>query len=221
MNNTILILAAHPDDEILGCGGVIQKHVKAGDSVIVIIVTDGSSSQYPHDKVKADERIQACKDANLFLGVSRVLFLNFPDMKLDSVSQIDINNKIAEVVNEVKPNVIYTHSKTDLNNDHRIVAQSSEIICRPGSSSIRKMYSYEVLSSTEWSFNHVFQPNVFIDIESFIENKIEAFRFYKTEHRPYPHSRSFEGIQILAQYRGLQSGVKAAEAFKLIASYGD
>lgn len=218
-NKTILILAAHPDDEVLGCGGVIQKHVQQGDKVFVGIITDGSSSQYPGDKIKHGEKIEECKKANELLGVSEVEFLDLPDMRLDTVSHAELNNKINSLVEKIMPNIIYTHSYSDLNLDHVAIARSTDVVCRPGKTYLEKLFAYEVPSSSEWSRNDTFQPNTFIDIDAYLEQKIAALLIYKTEYRDYPHPRSQKGVNILAQYRGLQAGFKAAEAFKLVVSY--
>lgn len=218
-SKNILILAAHPDDEVLGCGGVIQKHVAEGCQVFVGIVTDGSSSQYPSDTQKNYTKIKECEAANKLLGVTEVAFLNLPDMKLDTVPHIELNNRINELVEKIRPNIIYTHSKSDLNLDHVAIAHSTEVVSRPGKDYLEKVLAYEVLSSSEWSRMETFQPNVFVDVEQYLEKKVKALELYKTEYREYPHPRSSEGIQTLAQYRGLQSGFRKAEAFKLIVAY--
>lgn len=218
-NKTILILAAHPDDEVLGCGGVVQKYVQQGDKVVVGIVTNGSTSQYPSDEAKYKAKIEECKKANELLGVSEVELLDFPDMKLDTISHAELNNKINSLVEKIKPNIIYTHSHFDLNLDHVAVARSTDVVCRPGKVYLEKVFAYEVPSSSEWSRDDVFRPNTFVDIEEYLNQKIAALSVYKTECRDYPHPRSPEGVKIFAQYRGLQSGFKAVEAFKLIISY--
>ncbi len=218
-NKNILIIAAHPDDEILGCGGVIQKHKAKKENVFVCIVTDGSSSQYPGDKKIANEKRKECLDANNFLGVSEVFFLDMPDMRLDGVNHIEINKKIEDVINKTTPKIIYTHSLSDLNSDHVEVAKSTLVACRKRKEFLRDVISYESLSSSEFPGKKPFRPNFFVDVEDFLEKKIEAFLIYKTERRLYPHSRSPEGIRILAQYRGLQSNMRAAESFKIILKY--
>lgn len=218
-SKNVLILAAHPDDEVLGCGGIIQKHVAEGCQVFVGVVTDGSSSQYPNDIQKHHTKIKECEEANKLLGVTEVVFLDFPDMKLDTVPHAELNNKINELVEKIRPNIIYTHSKFDLNLDHIAIARSTEVVSRPGKVYLEKVLAYEVLSSSEWSRMESFQPDVFVDVEQYLEKKVQALKLYKTECREYPHPRSSEGIQTLAQYRGLQSGFRRAEAFKLIVSY--
>ena len=218
--NNILIFAAHPDDEILGCGGVIQKYKEEGQIVIVCIVTDGSSSQYK-DSTILDKKRKESVLANQQLKTDKVIYLNFPDMKLDIVSHVELNRALDNVCSMVKPRIIFTHSATDLNNDHLLINKSTQIITRPTSDKkyLKEVFEYEILSSTEWNIRSVFKPNTFFDIEKYIDKKIEAFKVYKTENRKHPHPRSPEGIRALAMYRGLQSGYKYAEAFKLLRSF--
>ena len=214
--NRVLVLAAHPDDEVLGCGGVIQKYKKDNSEVYVCIITDGSSSQYKNNDEIAKQKDKECVAANKLLGVNEVIRLNFPDMNLDTVPHFKLNLKIEEVVEKIKPNILYTHSSADVNKDHVLVNQSTMVVARPGKDYLKEVYAYEVLSSTEWFRNSPFQPNVFVNIEPFIKKKIKAFLKYETETRPYPHPRCKKGIETLAQYRGLQTGKKFAEAFELI-----
>ncbi len=218
--NNILIFAAHPDDEILGCGGVIQKYREEGLSAVVCIVTDGSSSQYK-DPTILDKKKKESALANQQLKTDKVIYLNFPDMKLDTVSHVELNKALEDICSMVKPRIIFTHSATDLNNDHLLINKSTQIITRPTSDKkyLKEVFEYETLSSTEWNIRSVFKPNTFFDIEKYIDKKIEAFKLYKTENRKYPHPRSPEGIRTLARYRGLQSGYKYAEAFRLLRSF--
>ena len=216
----VLVLAAHPDDEVLGCGGILQKYKNEDSSkVYVCIITDGSSTQYLGDKTIAVKKDRECDNANKLLGVDEVIRLNFPDMNLDTVPHFKLNLKIEEVVEKVKPNILFTHSSADINKDHFLINQSTMVIIRPGKSYLENIYEYEVLSSTEWQRNSTFTPNTYVDITSYIKTKIESFKQYETEVRNYPHPRSPEGVEILAKYRGLQSGYLYAEAFKLLMSY--
>ena len=222
MNNnrqTVLIFAAHPDDETIGCGGVIRHHLARRDRVAVCIVTDGSSTQYPGNPAKAQRKGRECRAAMALLGVRTVIQLNLPDMKLDTIAHADLNRILSAVVARLRPTILYTHATTDLNLDHALVAASVAVISRPGNHRIQKVYAYEVLSSSEWS-RAVFAPNTFVNIEPYLNMKIRALRAYRTELRPYPHPRSAEGVKILARYRGLQAGLRAAEAFRLLVDYG-
>jgi N-acetylglucosamine malate deacetylase 1 len=219
-NKKVLILAAHPDDEVLGCGGIIQKYKKESNSkVYVCIITDGSSTQYQKNIKIRKQKNEECQKANRLLGVNEIIRLDFPDMNLDTVPHFKLNLKIEEIVEKIKPNVLFTHSSIDINKDHFLINQSTAVITRPGKSYLEKIYEYEVLSSTEWQRDSAFIPNTYVNITSYIKKKIESFKQYKTEVRKYPHPRSPEGVKILARYRGLQSGYLFAEAFKLLMSY--
>lgn len=219
MSKTVLILAAHPDDEILGCGGVMAKYSKQGYEIHVGIVTDGSSTQYAGNESLALQKIRECEEANAMLGVKKVHYLNLPDMRLDTLAHVEINKKIEELVNLLKPHIIFTHAADDINMDHREVFKSTMVATRPGRPHLERVYTYEVPSSSEWNVNQPFIPNVFIDISSSIKKKVEAFSVYKSEIREYPHPRSGEGIEAYSKYRGIASGMKYAEAFNLIKEY--
>lgn len=220
MNKKVLIFAAHPDDEILGCSGVIQKYIKNNDRVVTCVVTDGSSSQYPGNKKVQLKKRKECKAANKYLGIDEVIFLDFPDMRLDTVSHVDLNNELKRVFDTIHPDVIYTHSADDLNNDHKCICNSIRIIARPGSKYLQRVYEYEVLSSSELSRDAAFLPNTFVELdEKMLKKKKKAFSFYTSEVRTFPHARSNQGIETLAMYRGIQSGYYFAEAFRLIVDY--
>jgi len=218
-NKNVLIIAAHPDDEVLGCGGVIQNHTSRKDNIYVCIVTDGSSSQYQGDLKKGKTKIKETLKVQKLLGIKDYIYLDFPDMKLDTVAHIDLNRKLENVINQIEPSIIYTHSSADVNLDHTLVYQSTRVVTRPGKPFLRRVYSYEVLSSTEWSRDDLFSPNTFLDISAYIDKKVKAFNIYRTEVRIFPHPRSTEGIKALAKYRGIQSGYRYAESFQLIVSY--
>lgn len=219
MNNKVLILAAHPDDEVLGCGGTIRKYKEENSKVFVCFVTDGSSTQYAYNPKLIRQKEKECELANKILGVDEIIKLNLPDMKLDTIPHFKLNQKLEKVIDEIKPNILYTHSSTDINKDHFLINLSTLITIRPGKLYLEKVYEYEVLSSTEWQRNSAFIPNSFVDITRFIDLKIKSFTKYKTEIREYPHPRSPQGIRTLAKYRGIQSGYKYAEAFKLLLEY--
>jgi len=217
----ILVFAAHPDDEVLGCGGIIQHFVKEGSNVVVCILTDGWTTQYSDNPILGNKKKSESVFANKLLGVDKVIQLDFPDMKLDQVSHAEINKKLQQIIDEVKPEIIFTQSNSDLNLDHQQLYLSTMVATRPGNKYLKKVYTYEVGSSSEWNPQEAFIPNVFFDISSFIDKKIESFQEYKSEIRDFPHPRSAEGIRVLAKLRGMQSGYKFAESFKLIRSYGE
>ena len=223
--NSVLVVAAHPDDEILGCGGTLAKHVFNGDKVNILIVAEGSTSRSPQRDLKLhrnnlDNLYSEAIKASQILGVTDLKILDFPDNRLDSIDLIEITKKIEEAIKIFKPNIIYTHHFGDINIDHEITTRAVLTASRPKpNNSIKRILSFEVLSSTEWnpiSPNNFFKPNWFVDITNFLDKKLEAMRAYQSEICEWPHPRSFEAIENLARYRGSQNGKKACEAFCLL-----
>ena len=218
MKNKILIVAAHPDDEVLGAGGTILKHAKNGDEVNILILTDGESSRVA--VVDVAGRGAQCQAAAKKLRVKNVYFENFPDNALDSTPLLQVVKKVELIINKLRPDIIYTHHAYDLNIDHRLAFQAVLTACRPQPEFfVKKILTFEILSSTEWQAkdrNNMFCPNKYNNIADFIDEKLEVLNIYKDELREYPHPRSLEGIRILAQYRGLEVGFKYAEAFQVI-----
>ena len=217
-NNKILIIAAHPDDEILGCGGLIAKF-KSKNNIQVIFLTDGVSAR--NKKVgDADLRKKECLKLFKFLNLNRPFFFNFPDNKLDSIPLLNIIKKIESTIKRFKPNLVLTHYENCLNIDHKIAFQATITACRPLKkyNFINQIVSFEVPSSTEWKISNksIFKPNIYIDISKEIKKKINYFKFYKSEIKIYPHSRSAKGIKAVASYRGIASGFNYAEAFLLV-----
>ncbi len=223
----VLVIAAHPDDEVLGVGGTIAKHVESKDEVYVCILGEGITSRELSLKKKSQKeknhKIKKLKnnalEASKILGIKKILFFGLPDQKFDTLPILDIIKKIEKCVKEIKPDIVYTHSETDLNRDHRIVFEASMVATRPLGNGIKKILSYEVPSSTEWgspvSKKH-FIPNVFINIEKTLEKKLKAMKKYKSEIRDFPHPRSTEALKALAKKHGVEVGLKSAEAFVLI-----
>jgi len=218
MKNNILIIAAHPDDEIIGVGGTILKHVKGDDQVNILILSDGESSRDSGIAIKK-RQTQAKKVAEK-LGVNKLFTDKLPDNKFDLVPLLNIVKKVEKIIKKIKPNIIYTHCPYDLNIDHRLTFKAVLTACRPQPSFfVKKILTFETLSSTEWQIKdsaHVFCPTEYTDISEFINKKIEIFKIYKDEIRDYPHPRSIEGLKILAKYRGIEVGLKFAEAFQII-----
>jgi N-acetylglucosamine malate deacetylase 1 len=219
MNKSVLVLAAHPDDEVLGCGGALQHYRQLGYSTFVVIITDGSSTQYPGNTKIAKKKDKECQAANALLDVKKVIRLSFPDMKLDTVPHVELNQALENVLEDVQPTIVFTHSPHDLNKDHRVIFDSTWVVTRPGKTYLQKVFTYEVLSSSEWSWQQPFIPNSFLNIEPYLSKKQAALECYQTEIRPYPHSRSSEGVEYLARFRGLQAGYPLAEAFCLVRDY--
>ena len=224
MNKKILIVAAHPDDEILGCGGAALRHVAMGDRVHTIILSEGVTSrdQTRDVELRKDELSQlhqASKDAAKFMGIERIKVYNFPDNRMDSIQLLDAIKKIEDEVDEFQPDTVYTHHFGDVNVDHRITHEAVITACRPlPGASVRNIFFFETPSSTEWQMmttNKIFYPNVYIDIGEYFDRKLEALHYYESEMRSYPHSRSYEAVKILAQHRGFTIGRHYAEAFML------
>lgn len=222
INKKALVIAAHPDDEILGCGGTIAKLVKEGYEAFTMILGEGVTSRYNKIKRKMISReIEELKkqviEANEIIGVKKVFNFDFPDNSFDTVPMLDIIKKIEEIKRDIKPDIIFTHHKKDLNIDHKITAQAVITATRPiKNETVKKIYSFEVLSSTEWEYPMSFSPNVFFDISKTLDKKIEALYCYESEIREYPHPRSIEAVELNAKMWGVKVGLKYAEGFSLI-----
>lgn len=221
--NKILVVAAHPDDEILGVGGTVAKLKENGDIVHCLILGEGQTSRFGNrelvDKQILDDLHANTLSAAKIIGYSQVDFADFPDNRFDQIDLLDIVKVIERKIHEFEPSVIYTHHLYDLNIDHQYTHRAVVTATRPMSScSVKEVYSFETLSSTEWNFDRrsIFTPNVFIDIEKTIEIKKEAMKCYRTELCEYPHPRSLEGIDYLAKNRGLTIGKRYVEAFECI-----
>lgn len=219
---SILVVVAHPDDEVLGCGGTIAK-ISSQEEVTVLILGEGVASRDLPEKNKELGLTNLKKEAevsNRVLGVKKVFFENFPDNKFDTVALLDIIKVIERYVKDLKPKEIYTHHGGDLNIDHQITNRAVLTATRPLSGcSVKKIFAFEVLSSTEWSKQipgKAFIPNIYVDISDSIDKKLESMKTYGSELREPPHPRSLEGIKILAQRRGLEAGLSYAESFCLI-----
>lgn len=215
----ILVVAAHPDDEALGCGGTIARLTEQGSEVHLLFVADGVGARDATDHELAN-RHEMAERAAVVMGARPPQFLDFPDNRLDSVDLLDIVQAVEDCAHTVQPDLVLTHSQSDLNIDHRICSQAVLTAFRPmPGQSVRSILAFEVPSSTEWNFSPasvVFEPNMFVDISTYIETKFEALREYKVEMRTFPHARSMEAVEALARWRGATCGVTAAEAFTLL-----
>ena len=213
----ILVVAAHPDDEVLGCGGLIATLAKKDRIVSVLIMTGPTTSRAPGLSLSSSPT--ELERATQVLGVSDCSILGWPDNRLDTVPLLDLVKQVESKADEFKPDTVLVHDQTDLNIDHQIANRAALTAFRPQpESSVRLILGYETLSSTEWQDQDqgYFRPNYYLNIEKELKTKLSAFRHYKSEHRTYPHPRSPEGIEILAKKRGLECGVKVAEAFRVI-----
>jgi len=214
---TNLIISAHPDDEVLGCGGLIAKNSYKED-FYVLILTAGAEGRY--GKVKEQKLRQDAIVANKLLGTKKVFFANLPNQKLDNLPIIDITQTIEKYISIIKPHRVFTHHIGDINKDHQIIAEATFTAIRPmAGQSVKELYSYNVPSSTEWNNiegEKIFIPNVFINIQDSINKKLKAMKKYTSELRKYPHPRSIKGIKAHSKYWGVISGFKYVEPFKLI-----
>jgi LmbE family N-acetylglucosaminyl deacetylase len=224
-SNTVLVVAAHPDDEVLGCGGTIARHADSGDRVFVLIVAEGATSrQWQRDRAEAVDELtslaQAAQSASAILGAVGVEILDLPDNRLDSVDRLDLIKQIEERIARHQPQLVYVHHAGDVNVDHRRLHEAVVTSCRPSpGQQVRRLLSYEVASSTEWQppgSAPTFQPNWFVEITNQWDRKRQALEAYAAEMRPWPHPRSIKALKHLAHWRGAQVGVEAAEAFCLL-----
>lgn len=220
----ILVVAAHPDDEVLGCGGTIAKHSQQGDSVNVVILAEGVTSrdtQRNPEKRKSELSALAkmAYQAGEILGVTSLSLHNFPDNRMDSCDLLDIIKIIETAIKQHHPDIIYTHHPGDVNIDHRCLHEAVVTACRPlPGNQIKTLLFFEVASSTEWQTPNsapVFTPNWFVDISDTLTIKLKALETYQSEMRPWPHPRSLAALEYLAKWRGSTIGVEAAEAFVL------
>lgn len=220
----ILVVAAHPDDEVLGLAGTIKKKTDNGDKAYCVILGEGMTSRGERREDTPEECVNTLHRQTLqaakIVGFDEVYFSNLPDNRFDSVDLLDIIKIVDAYVQRIKPDVIYTHHYGDLNIDHRKTFEAVITACRPvGEYCVREIYCFETPSSTEWNFqygNNTFKPNVFVDIEATIKEKLAAMACYETELREYPHPRSLKALEVIAARWGTVVGKKYAEAFELI-----
>ena len=221
MQDKVLVIAAHPDDEVLGCGGTISKHILKGDLVKVLIAAEGITSRVNENdqKNKLKALKQSAIEANKILGVNDVSFESLPDNRLDKLLKLEVIQIIEKYLSIFDPNIIYTHHCGDVNIDHQILHEAVVTACRPlPGRKVEKILFFEVPSSTEWQtpFSKIpFVPNWFVNIEKTLDQKLKSLEKYDFEMRKWPHPRSLEGVKTLALWRGSTAGMKSAEAFIL------
>ncbi len=225
MHKKILVVVAHPDDEVLGCGGSIAKWSKDGHDIHILIMAEGATSRDKNrDRLKKKNELESLSNsaqiASKILGVQSVELLNFPDNRMDSVDLLDVVKTIEDYTEKLKPDVVVTHHSGDLNIDHQITQQAVMVACRPlPGQTVKRILSFEVPSATEWQSpddRRPFVPNWFEDITDTLPMKMKALEAYQSEMRPWPHARSIKALEHLARWRGASMGVEAAEAFMLV-----
>ena len=212
LNKKALILAAHPDDETLGCGATIHKLSQEGYDIQLLTFTDGVSSRYNGEK----NRNPKLESISKILGISKYSSGDFPDNAMDSVTLLDICKFIESNVN-YQPDIIFTHFIGDLNIDHQIVTRAALTVFRPQYGNKTKIYSYYVPSSTDYNPQTYFDANSYIEVSEInVKNKIKALKIYDKEMREYPHTRSYQNVENLIKVWGSEVGLLYCEKFKLI-----
>jgi LmbE family N-acetylglucosaminyl deacetylase len=223
MINQVLVIAAHPDDELLGVGGTIRKLVDQGVCCRAVILGEGITSRSEKredaDQSELDMLREDAIKASKVIGYETIDFFNFPDNRLDGVDLLDVVKAVSTVIDKYKPDTVFTHFHGDLNIDHRIVCEAVVTACRPVAEySVDRIYAFETPSSTEWNYctGEYFKPNLFFDVTNSLEAKIKGMQCYRSERTAFPHPRSPEALRALAQYRGSNVGFERAEAFMIL-----
>lgn len=214
----ILIIAPHPDDEILGCGGTIAKRVAEGHNVYVCVATKGCEPLFNEEYVEQGR--SECREADHFLGVKETIFLDFPAAMIEEVPRYKVNDALLQVIQKVKPDEIYIPHRGDMQLDHKMIVDAAMVALRPKyEHKVKRIYAYETLSETGWDIPNTvneFIPTVYEDISETIEKKLSAMNIFKSQLADFPSARSLGAIEALARYRGATVSVMAAEAFTLI-----
>jgi LmbE family N-acetylglucosaminyl deacetylase len=208
----VLVIAAHPDDEALGCGGVLKLHKQWGNRTCVLIAAGRSEMESGYGKSQSSLASAAAE----VLGVDELKILGLPDQRLDTLPIVELTQKIEQVVSSWKPQIVYIHHAGDVNRDHYALAQASLVATRPVQRFVREVYAFETISSTEWGYPRTFVPDTWVDITSTLEFKLRAMECYGPELRPYPHPRSLEAIKYRAHAWGNQCSLEAAEVFMTV-----
>lgn len=221
----ILLVVAHPDDEILGVGGTMYKRILNGDMVSCLILGEGMTSRKTERAATSQDSIELLhshsKRVADLIGFSELEFGNLPDNRFDSVDLLDVIKKVEKQIESFKPDIVYTHHYGDLNIDHQITFQAVLTACRPiDPYCVKELYCFETPSATEWNLGRtdvIFRPNVWIEInEESLKCKLKAMEIYESELREFPHPRSLEALEIIAKRWGIVVGKKYAEAFELV-----
>ncbi len=220
----VLVIAAHPDDEVLGCGGTMARLAKEGHEVYIAILGEGITSRY-QQREQADQALIEALHARSqqvaeMLGAKEWFLYSLPDNRFDTVPLLDVIKIIESLIKRLQPQVIYTHHSGDLNVDHVVLHRAVLTATRPmAGHPVREIYTFQVPSSTEWAFGQfrpAFSPNVFVDISATLETKIQGMEIYESEARAFPHPRSPEALRAIARQWGSVVGLNAAETFEIV-----
>jgi len=220
----VLVVAAHPDDEVLGCGGTIAKLSEEGHEIHAAILGEGITSRSNKRETAKMERVKELRGCSRqvadLLGISELYFYGLPDNRFDSIPLLDVIKIVEKLIERLQPEVIYTHHGGDLNVDHVIVNRAVLTATRPVvGHPVREIFAFEIASSTEWTFGQLspeFIPNIYVDISNTLKTKVQAMELYSSETRHFPHPRSPEALNSICVRRGSVVGFEAAEAFQLI-----
>ncbi len=221
--NKILIVAPHPDDEILGCGGIMAKYAEKGDKIYVVIITNayiGAPELFTEEGTKK-VRIEANK-SHQYLGIEKTIFLDFPAPRLDTIPSYKLSIALDKIIRENKIDILYIPHRGDIHKDHRVTFEAALVAARPiNNCPVKTIYAYETVSETEWAApfgDDAFIPSVYEDITEYIDKKKKAFTYFTAQEKQFPHPRSIENLEYLSNYRGATVGFKNAESFMLIRS---
>lgn len=219
----ILVVAAHPDDELLGLGGTIRRFADSGKEIHAVILAEGITSRAEtRDEADTNALIELREDAQNaanVVGYNSIEFHDFPDNRMDEVDLLDIIKVVTKYVEKYKPDTIFTHHHGDLNIDHRRTCEAVLTACRPiGDYCVKRIYAFETPSSTEWNYiySEPFTPNVYFDVTNTLEAKVKGMACYRSESTLYPHPRNAEALRALGKLRGSNVGFEMAEAFMLL-----
>jgi LmbE family N-acetylglucosaminyl deacetylase len=204
MARNVLVVAAHADDEVLGCGGTVALHTRAGDHVTSVIACNGEAHRQQRRQSEAAARL---------LGVCDLRTLGLADQRLDALPLLDVITPLQQIVRELRPEVVYCQYGGDINHDHEVLFKALQVTVRPVESYVRTVYAFDTASSTEWAYPRTFVPDTWVDISTTLETKLEAMACYDTELREYPHPRSLRALRTRAEAWGVQQCLSAAEVF--------
>ena len=213
MARSVLVIAAHPDDEVLGCGGTVALNARAGDEVTAVIACEGESLRYGPGGVGQSEHSRRAAE---MLGLKESRRLGFPDQRLDTLTLLDLIAPLERAVREVRPAVVYCQFGGDANRDHELLFRAALVATRPLEPFLEAVYAFDTASSTEWGYPRSFVPDTWVDISTTLEQKLCAMACYESEVRPYPHPRSLEALRHRAHAWGNQCCMEAAEVFMTV-----